>query len=227
MPRQGGLPYGAASGTPAGRDPTRPAEEPVPDRPATPSSALGSPAGVEAPAAPPAGSAPAAAVQRRHIGSGRRPAWSTTTAAGLLGLLAAGFAFVGLGMLDAEIGTGTEASRRLVLMELGNEGGRTLLAFSGIVVLVTCAVVAAIVVGLLGRRAWAREAGMLVAVLFALLSLGVGASGLAADPPARAAWAGISVGLAHVAVVALLLLPATADDLDRAELRRRLGRPRR
>ena len=152
-----------------------------------------------------------------------RPTWSTLAAAAVLGGLAAVFAVVAAGMLRARLRAGTEASERLVLMGLDLDAGASLLAFGGVVVLAACAVVAVLVLGLLLRRPWAREAGMLVTVAFAMLGLGIGAAGLAADRPARAAWAGIAVGLANVAVLVLLLLPATADDVDRAELRRRLA----
>jgi hypothetical protein len=74
-----------------------------------------------------------------------------------------------------------------------------------------------ILVGLVFRQAWAREAGVVIYGLLGLLSIAVSLGGLSADPPAPSAWVGMLNGLANFAVVGLLLTPATAQDFRRKE----------
>ena len=76
----------------------------------------------------------------------------------------------------------------------------------GSVVLVS----AVIVSGLLFRRDWAREAGLVIYGLLGLMAIGASLGGLFADPPARSAWLGILTGVADLAIAGLLLAPATA-----------------
>lgn len=75
-------------------------------------------------------------------------------------------------------------------------------------------------VGVLLRRAWARETGLAVFGFFALVALGSGLRGMNADPPGRNAGWAVLVGLVDIAIVALLAMPATARDLRLAEHRR-------
>jgi hypothetical protein len=62
-----------------------------------------------------------------------------------------------------------------------------------------------IVIGLLFVRAWAREAALVVYGVLGLVVLAVSIGGLSADPPAPSAWTGVLVGIANLAIAALLL----------------------
>jgi hypothetical protein len=66
-----------------------------------------------------------------------------------------------------------------------------------------------IIVGLVLRRQWAREAGMAVFGFFGLVATLVSITGLFAEPPAPNADIGLATGLASFVVVALLLARPT------------------
>ncbi|MEA3501930.1 MAG: hypothetical protein U9R47_04085 [Actinomycetota bacterium] len=82
-----------------------------------------------------------------------------------------------------------------------------------------------IVIGLVFRREWARETGLVIYGLLGLLTAAVSVGGLAADPPAPAAWVGVLTSVANFTVVGLLFAPATARDF-RHRSRRRVADPR-
>lgn len=67
-----------------------------------------------------------------------------------------------------------------------------------------------IIIGLLFRRSWAREAAFVIYGSLSLLVLAASLGGLLADPPAPSAWTGILVGLSNLAIVVLLMAPATS-----------------
>ena len=69
-----------------------------------------------------------------------------------------------------------------------------------------------IIIGLVFRRDWAREAGVVIYGLLGLMSIAVSLGGLSADPPAPSAWVGMLTGLANVAIVVLLMVPPTSRD---------------
>jgi hypothetical protein len=82
-----------------------------------------------------------------------------------------------------------------------------------------------IIIGLIFRGNWAREAGMVIYGFLGLIAFATSLSGITADPPAPSAWLGLLTGLANFATVVLLLLPATARDFSphlrlRAQARR-------
>ena len=97
---------------------------------------------------------------------------------------------------------------------------------SGIVGVVIGAVVlvsAIIIVGLIFRRAWAREAGFMIYGLLGLVATAVSLGGIGADPPAPSAWVGLLNGVANFTIVGLLYAPATARDFRAHRRRRAVG----
>jgi hypothetical protein len=71
-----------------------------------------------------------------------------------------------------------------------------------------------IIIGLMFRGQWAREAAFVIYGFLALLALAASLAGLAADPPAPSAWTGVLVGVADLAIVGLLMAPATSRDFS-------------
>jgi hypothetical protein len=71
-----------------------------------------------------------------------------------------------------------------------------------------------VIIGLILRQSWAREAGMVIYGFLGLLALATSLSGITADPPAPSAWLGVLTGLANLAVVVLLLMRSSARDFD-------------
>ena len=106
-------------------------------------------------------------------------------------------------------GTGTDAGGAA-----GNASG-IIAAVIGTVVLVS----AIIIVGLIFRREWAREAGLVIFGLLGLVATAVSLGGIGADPPAPSAWVGLLTGGANFAIVGLLWAPATARDFRRQRRR--------
>jgi hypothetical protein len=83
-------------------------------------------------------------------------------------------------------------------------------AIIGLVIGIVVLLSTTIVIGLVFRGEWAREAGLVIYGVLGLLASAAAMGGLAADPPAPSAWFGLGVGLANFAIVGLLLAPATA-----------------
>jgi hypothetical protein len=75
-------------------------------------------------------------------------------------------------------------------------------------------IVSVIIIGLIFRGNWTREAGMVIYGFLGLIAFATSLSGITADPPAPSAWLGLLTGLANFATVVLLLLPATARDFS-------------
>lgn len=84
----------------------------------------------------------------------------------------------------------------------------------GLVFGVVVVVSVIIIIGLILRQSWAREAGMVVYGFLGLLALATSLSGITADPPAPSAWLGMLTGLANVSIVVLLLMRSSARDFD-------------
>jgi hypothetical protein len=78
-----------------------------------------------------------------------------------------------------------------------------------------------IIIGLTFRGQWAREAAFVIYGFLALLVLAASLGGLAADPPAPSAWTGVLVGVADLAIVGLLMAPATSRDFSGRPANRR------
>lgn len=84
-----------------------------------------------------------------------------------------------------------------------------------------------VIIGLIFRQSWAREAGMVIYGFLGLIAIATSLSAITADPPAPSAWLGLLTGLANVAIVIRLLLPATAQDFNpylRSRARARMKR---
>ena len=95
--------------------------------------------------------------------------------------------------------------------------GVSLDRWSAALVLGACAWSLVLAAGLLGRRAWAREAGLLTFLAFSVVSVpaAVGALlGTTADPHPLV---GSVLALGNVAVVVLLALRGAAVEVERAE----------
>lgn len=71
-----------------------------------------------------------------------------------------------------------------------------------------------IIIGLTFRGQWAREAAFVIYGFLAFVALAASLAGLAADPPAPSAWTGVLVGVADLAIVGLLMAPATSRDFS-------------
>jgi hypothetical protein len=155
----------------------------------------------------------------------RRPAWSTLAAAGLMGVVTLAFvtyAVTAVAELDfTRVAASPEAAR------LGLDGARERMVtmVTAALVLALSLVSAAQGVGLLLRLEGARHAALLTFAVLGLLALAAAVPGVLADPPRPSAAWGVLTGMADVTVVALLLLPATADDFDLAERDRRRPAP--
>jgi len=80
----------------------------------------------------------------------------------------------------------------------------------GLVIGVVVLLSAIIIIGLVFRGEWAREAGFVIYGVLGLVASAAAMGGLAAQPPAPSAWFGLGIGLANFAVVGLLFAPATA-----------------
>jgi hypothetical protein len=89
-------------------------------------------------------------------------------------------------------------------------------AVSGLVILV--------IIGLVGRRQWAREAGFAVFATLGLVSGALGISGMLSTPRPSGAWLGAATGLACASVVVLLMLESTGIEFELADMERRKKR---
>ena len=103
----------------------------------------------------------------------------------------------------------------------------TVMAMSAIALISTAVYVAAIGVGILRRREWARYGGILTFLFFGLILLPLAISGLTYDPPSSNAWFGVLLALTEFSIVGLLLLSAVSDDFETADwMRKRVERHR-
>lgn len=119
--------------------------------------------------------------------------------------------------IDPDRMSETFARRALVL---GGERGGSAATASGIIGLVIGAVVvvsAIVIVGLVLRRPWAREAAFGLYGFLGVVALMVSVGGLMADPPESSAWSGLLTGAASLSVVVLLLARPTGRDFNAAE----------
>jgi hypothetical protein len=146
-----------------------------------------------------------------------------TTAAAILiaGLLTAWFGYLSLGSLlgaidperlDQDFGRGVLAADPSVSTADAGGAAANASAIVGIVIGAIVLLSAITIIGLLFRSEWAREAGLVIYGLLGFVATAASLGGLAADPPAPSAWAGLLIGLTNFAVVGLLLAPATARD---------------
>ncbi len=150
----------------------------------------------------------------------------TTLAAATLALvITAAFIAAGLDLLltaldPDRLGAAERSSMVSLGLPTSSRETSTLALISGVVVVGVSLVAVVVVVGILARREWAREAGI---GLFAILGIILGAvalGGLLADPPASGAALGMTLAVGQLAVAGLLLTHQTEDDFARAAMAR-------
>lgn len=158
---------------------------------------------------------------------GRRPAPTTLAAAALMGVVSIAFGAYGVAVMITAGDGGPMASRDAVLLGVSGreEGTATMMAVT--VILVTSALTLSLTMGVLRRREGARHAALMVFGILGFLALAAALPGLSAMPPRSGAPFGVLVGLVDLGVVALLLLPATSDDVEDAERERDRAAARR
>jgi hypothetical protein len=148
----------------------------------------------------------------------RGPSTSTVAAALAMGLVTVGFiVYAAIAIIGVDP---TNASRDAVVLGLsGREEGTATLLVS-IAILALSMLTAMQCLGVARRRQGARHAALVTFGVLSFVSLAAGLTGLQAVPPAPNAWYGVLVGVVDAVVVALLLLPPTADDFELAERER-------
>lgn len=112
---------------------------------------------------------------------------------------------------------GPVASRNAVLLGISGREEGVARIIVAIVILVVSALTVSLAVGVLRRRQGARHAALVTFGVLGLVALAASLPGLSADPPRPGAPFGLVTAIVDVAVVVLLLLPMTADDVDDAE----------
>jgi hypothetical protein len=156
-----------------------------------------------------------------------QPPARSTLGAGLL-VLALSLAFLMRGIASLLLARNPGLGDRRVLAVLGISPGdsasSTVLVGAAIVTLVLTALATLVAVGVLRRHPWAREGGIVLFGLFAVVLIMLSLQGLTAAPRAPTAVWGMVIGVLNAAVVTLLLRPATTRDMEQAEVARRRSR---
>ncbi|CAN5917193.1 hypothetical protein BH23ACT10_BH23ACT10_23340 [soil metagenome] len=155
----------------------------------------------------------------RCMQRGRRPAWSTIAAAGLMAVLTAVFATYAILALRG-LSADDRTSRDALLLGLSGREESNATVIIAIVMLVVCLLTLTQCVGIVRRRQGARHAALMTFGVLGFVSLAAALPGLFAQPPSPNARYGVLAGFADIAVVVLLLLPLTADDVELAERER-------
>lgn len=154
----------------------------------------------------------------------RPPARSTLAAAGLMGMTSLVFAAYALSVLASAGDGGVIGSRDAVLLGLsGREEGVATMMIVGVILGVS-ALTLGLAVGVLRRREGARHAALMTFGLLGFLALAASVPGVLSTPRRAGMPFGVLTGLVDLAVVALLLLPSTADDVEDAEHERERSR---
>jgi hypothetical protein len=137
-----------------------------------------------------------------------------------MGVVSTVFAVYAVVVLVTAGDGGLVASRDAVVLGIsGREEGMATTMVVG-VILVVSALTLSLTVGVLRRREGARHAALMTFGILGFLALAASLPGLTAVPQRSGAPFGVLVGLTDLGVVALLLLPATADDVEDAERER-------
>ena len=158
---------------------------------------------------------------------GRHPAPTTLAAAGLMGVVSIVFAAYGVAVLAIAADGGPAASRDAVLLGIsGREEGVARTMVVGVILAVS-ALTLVLTVGVLRRREGARHAALMTFGLLGFLALAASLPGLMSSPQRAGAPFGVLTALVDLGVVALLLSPATADDVDDVERQRERAATRR
>lgn len=112
------------------------------------------------------------------------------------------------------------ASRDALLLGLTAQEQSTATVIVALVMLAVSLVTLMQCVGVARRRQGARHAALVTFGVLGFVALAAALPGLFAQPPSPNARYGVLTGFADIAVVVLLLLPMTADDVELAERRR-------
>lgn len=148
---------------------------------------------------------------------GRRPARSTAMAVGLICIVSVGYAVYAVLVLRDAGDAGPVASRDAVVLGISGREEGVARVIVAIVILAVSALTVSLAVGVLRRRQGARHAALVTFGVLGLVAFAASLPGLAADPPRPGAPIGLATAIVDVAVVVLLLLPMTADDVEDAE----------
>lgn len=129
------------------------------------------------------------------------------------------FVFVGL-LGDIRNPTRVDGSRVGRLTELGAQSGeiRTALIIIAVVVAAVLGVAIATIIGIISRRHWGRDGGMVVFGFLGVVATAASIGGILVEPPASGAWWGLFTGIGSMLVSLLLFLPSTLLDFDRAAI---------
>lgn len=150
----------------------------------------------------------------------------TTLAAATLALvITATFLATGVDLLltalDPErVSVEERSSMVSVGLPTGSRETGTSALISGVLVVMVSLVAVIVVVGVLARREWAREAGIGLFSILGIILAAVALGGLLADPPAPGAALGMALAVGQLAVAGLLLAHQTEDDFARAAMAR-------
>lgn len=150
---------------------------------------------------------------------------TTAAAAVLATAVTTPYVFVFVGLLgDIRNPDRVDGGRVGRLAELGAQQGqiRTALVIIAIVVASVLTVALAAIIGIIARRHWGRDGGMVVFGFLGLVATVASIGGLLVEPPASAAWWGLLTGIGSMLVSLLLFLPSTLLDFDRAEIEHEL-----
>jgi len=158
---------------------------------------------------------------------GRRPAPTTVAAAGVMGAVSIVFAAYAVAVLATKGDSGPVASREAVLLGISGreEGVATIMVV--VIILAVSALTLSLTVGVLRRREGARHAALMTFGTLGFVALAASLPGLMSTPPRPGARFGVLTGLVDLGIVVLLLLPATADDVEDAERERERAATRR
>ena len=161
------------------------------------------------------------------MSAGRRPAPTTLAAAGVMGAVSIVFAAYAVAVLATMGDSGPVASREAVLLGISGREEHVATVLAAVVILAVSALTLGLTVGLLRRREGARHAALMTFGTLGFLALAASLPGLMATPQRSGAPFGVLTGLVDLGIVVLLLLPATADDVEDAERERERAALRR
>jgi hypothetical protein len=156
--------------------------------------------------------------------SERKPRAKTTIAAATLMLaLTALFGVIGVEQARSALDQsriGRETYFSGVDFGLNAVETRNLITISAVLVLGLCILSVVLVIGVLGRRASVRHAAIGTFIVFAAVTLPLSIGELFSEDPEPTAAIGLLIAGIDIAIVVLLLRPATLNEFERAEAAR-------
>lgn len=154
---------------------------------------------------------------------------TTLLAAGFCALLSLPYVVVGVDLGLVVFGDrplDPHSASEIATLGYSAQETRNLLAIAFFVLAIVAVYTLILSLGLYHRRQWARHGAILSFVFFAVVMLPMALGGFLAEPPAKNAWLGILLGLADLAVPALLLTEEVSDDFGDMEWYRARSRHR-